>query len=618
MSTKESTEGTLEELYRSRIGEPRTDDEVRGYWVFVVGLFLGVAGVLLFLASQPQGSIRQASMIAVGVGLILVFVGTVIRLPLQPRALLLVYIGGVVAFAGVAYFVAVFPDGWSLRNGNAVVITLYGLGLLIIGIGGIAVPLLGSADRNPEAATLRRELAELDDVLEDAAADEEDLAAEVGELRRELDDSENAAATLQAAVASLTEELAEAEGEETELRRELAALDDVLEDAAADEEDLAAEIGELRRALADSENTAATLGQAVTALSADLADVETSEDDLIEQLWSLRQSQARFELYEDKRGEYRFRLRHRNGNVIATGGEGYTQRHNAQNGIESVRRNALGAPVLRIEPEPDEAAETGDAAESAAPAEPFEEPESQTTFELFEDKRGEFRWRLRHDNGNIVADSGEGYRRKSAATNAIERVQGYAGPAEYLRLDPTGFEVYRDAAGQWRWRLVHRNGNVLADGGEGYTRRRDARRALDRVREGMDDLEFETYEDDAGEYRWRLKSGNGRIVADSGEGYSRASARDDAVERVRNYAPDAHALDIGPAAFEVFEDKGGKFRWRLRHRNGQIIADCGEGYAEKSKAEDAVDRFKLNAPDAEVVEEGDGADDDEPAAEDAA
>ncbi|WP_336344159.1 HVO_2922 family protein [Halalkalicoccus ordinarius] len=40
------------------------------------------------------------------------------------------------------------------------------------------------------------------------------------------------------------------------------------------------------------------------------------------------------------------------------------------------------------------------------------------------------------------------------------------------------FEVYEDRAGQWRWRLVHRNGNIIADGGEGYASKRNAIRGL--------------------------------------------------------------------------------------------------------------------------------------------
>ncbi|WP_137291374.1 HVO_2922 family protein [Natronorubrum halophilum] len=40
------------------------------------------------------------------------------------------------------------------------------------------------------------------------------------------------------------------------------------------------------------------------------------------------------------------------------------------------------------------------------------------------------------------------------------------------------FEVYEDRADEWRWRLVHWNGNIIADSGEGYTSRSNAERAV--------------------------------------------------------------------------------------------------------------------------------------------
>ncbi|MEF8812515.1 MAG: YegP family protein [Halovenus sp.] len=52
--------------------------------------------------------------------------------------------------------------------------------------------------------------------------------------------------------------------------------------------------------------------------------------------------------------------------------------------------------------------------------------------------------------------------------------------------------------------------------------------------------------------------------------------------------------------FEMYEDKSGKFRFRLRHRNGNILADSGQGYAERSSAEDGLLRVKRNAPNADV------------------
>jgi uncharacterized protein len=54
---------------------------------------------------------------------------------------------------------------------------------------------------------------------------------------------------------------------------------------------------------------------------------------------------AKFELYKDGKGEYRWRLKSGNGQIIATGGEGYTSKAGALNGIEAVKRDAAGANV---------------------------------------------------------------------------------------------------------------------------------------------------------------------------------------------------------------------------------------------------------------------------------
>jgi len=42
-------------------------------------------------------------------------------------------------------------------------------------------------------------------------------------------------------------------------------------------------------------------------------------------------------------------------------------------------------------------------------------------------------------------------------------------------------EIYRDARDEWRWRLRHRNGRILADSGEGYKRRSACVRAWSRI-----------------------------------------------------------------------------------------------------------------------------------------
>ena len=52
----------------------------------------------------------------------------------------------------------------------------------------------------------------------------------------------------------------------------------------------------------------------------------------------------KFEVYVDKAGEYRFRLKARNGEIIVTG-EGYKAKAGCLNGIESIRKNAPEADI---------------------------------------------------------------------------------------------------------------------------------------------------------------------------------------------------------------------------------------------------------------------------------
>ncbi|HKL11847.1 MAG TPA: YegP family protein [Clostridia bacterium] len=57
---------------------------------------------------------------------------------------------------------------------------------------------------------------------------------------------------------------------------------------------------------------------------------------------------GKFEVYKDARGEYRFRLKASNGQVIATG-EGYKTKASCMNGIESIKKNAPEAKVVEVE-----------------------------------------------------------------------------------------------------------------------------------------------------------------------------------------------------------------------------------------------------------------------------
>jgi len=53
--------------------------------------------------------------------------------------------------------------------------------------------------------------------------------------------------------------------------------------------------------------------------------------------------------------------------------------------------------------------------------------------------------------------------------------------------------------------------------------------------------------------------------------------------------------------FEIFEDKGGEFRWHLRAGNGEIIASS-QGYKSRAAAEKGIDSVKANAAGATLVD----------------
>ncbi|EMA57077.1 HVO_2922 family protein [Halorubrum lipolyticum] len=127
---------------------------------------------------------------------------------------------------------------------------------------------------------------------------------------------------------------------------------------------------------------------------------------------------------------------------------------------------------------------------------------------------------------------------------------------------------------------------------------------------------FELYADSADEWRWRLVHDNGNIIADGGGGYSDKRDAESGIESVQRNAPGAHVIDASreeeapdeggsKAVFELFRDKADEHRWRLRHDNDNVIADSGQGYASKQKAKQGLNSVKANAPGAAVEEPGD-------------
>jgi uncharacterized protein YegP (UPF0339 family) len=62
----------------------------------------------------------------------------------------------------------------------------------------------------------------------------------------------------------------------------------------------------------------------------------------------LRAAGATFEIYQDARKEYRWRLKAANGQVIATSGQGYKSKADCRHGIEVIQREAATAKVEEV------------------------------------------------------------------------------------------------------------------------------------------------------------------------------------------------------------------------------------------------------------------------------
>lgn len=109
--------------------------------------------------------------------------------------------------------------------------------------------------------------------------------------------------------------------------------------------------------------------------------------------------------------------------------------------------------------------------------------------------------------------------------------------------------------------------------------------------------------------KFDLLAENGQVIASS-EVYDTKAACEKGIASVRKLAPVAKLEDQTVAAhsaltnpkFEIYLDKAGQYRFRLKARNGKIIA-VSESYRAKPSCEHGVDSVRRNAPIADCEEE---------------
>lgn len=109
---------------------------------------------------------------------------------------------------------------------------------------------------------------------------------------------------------------------------------------------------------------------------------------------------AKYQVYKDIAGKYRFRLRAGNNKIVAVS-EAYESKAACMNGVQSVQKNCSS----HIQ---DNTTEMADLA--------------NPKYEVFTDSSSEFRFNLKASNGEIIAAS-EGYETKEGVLNGIDAVQ---------------------------------------------------------------------------------------------------------------------------------------------------------------------------------------------------
>ena len=287
---------------------------------------------------------------------------------------------------------------------------------------------------------------------------------------------------------------------------------------------------------------------------------------------------GKFFIKKAKDGSYMFNLRASNGETIATS-DMYSSLEKCKKGITSVQMNA---PIANIE----DHTVSGAIDEVVNPK-----------YEMYYDKSGDYRFRLKAKNGSIIVKS-QGYSSKSNCVTGIESVRKNAMSDIILDEDALAAEK---AAREAEKAAAKKAAEVQE---EPVAPAEDAPKGLFGkfiIRQAKD-----------GSYMFNLKASNGEIIATS-DMYSSLEKCKKGIASIQNNAPIANIEDSTVEGevevktnpkFEMYRDKGGEFRFRLKAKNGSIIAKS-QGYSSKTNCKNGIESVKKNAATEEIISEKD-------------
>ncbi|MFC6717363.1 DUF1508 domain-containing protein [Natrialbaceae archaeon GCM10025810] len=720
MSSSTSLPKKLFRLYEHYVGEPDSESDVWGYWIFIFGYLVGAAGLGAFIVGYA-GTVDsyfhiRVSGVAAAAGLAFCLFGLVLMLPVRKRAIQAGAVGLVVALAGVVAFAIVYPYNWrDMGAGLEVeVIAIYSAGIAIIAGVTALVPvvtgrkgmfveeegqtedppiLTGDALEGAQFAVFRDDegdwgwhvlhLEALAGHQESAAtrpeakAGIERVKSKIGSaglmelttsaFRLYQDADETWRWTLVRDDGSVVAECTSSFDARDGAEQSVSFLKDRGPDADVIEIDGAAftyveerdewhwELLDAdRRALAtspsghldqgDAEEAAMTFAEHfdrarlldvdhvgvelresadgwtwrfVDAADDELArsatvydsrrDAEEAVEALLPELEGASitvSGEPTYELYESG-DEWRWRLVDESEHVVARNPEDCSTLEDAERTSERFSDEVDGATVVEIEDAEYEiypaeevtsshGASTGDLPATVEDANPA--TDGGTTVEDGDAPAGpDWNWRLVTEDREIVAASTEPHAGPDAAAEAIERVRQQASEADLIEFENAAFQVYEADSGEWRWRLIDEDGNVLADSGEEHTSRNEAAEAMMTLKKQAPDADvieidtaaFELFVNDDGEWGWRLIDEGGKLVAEDPATHPTRAAAKQAMERLLEHL-DSDIRTMDGAIFQTYPD-GDDWHWRFILPDGDVVAVGDEAYPTRDELVDGIE-----------------------------
>ncbi|MDY6819068.1 MAG: DUF1508 domain-containing protein [Halobacteriales archaeon] len=647
MAQQSLTDDPLVGLYARYVGEPESRESVYGYWIFIVGYLVSLAGIAVFLGGPASTSTdaffyREIAIVMAAVGLPIALLGIVLMLPVRRRGIQIAILGSIASIVAIGVFTTIYPDQWAIGDATSTLI----IGVYAAGVGSIAgmavlVPII-TGERSVLGETAEVEAADeqppiiLGDTLhgasfavfhdgdrwtwrlieEEAVADTDDRYQSRIETEDRVDHVKD-----QIELAGMLDMEGAAfrlyETDESRWRWTLMGEDGAM---IADGGDKYAE----RDAAEESVSMLKEYGPAAEPLAID---------------------GAAFDYYPDG-DRWRWRLLDERRNTIAAGPGAYDDREDATTVTEQVRATVATAGVLSIDhfgvelyETTDEEAATEwhwrlldvDDTEIAEGAGAYESRNAVETavydiletvdsapvieagepvYEITPRQTGEWYWRLIDAGTDMVAQSHENTTDRHGAEQSATRLKSNAADADIIQIEDIDFEVFSTAEG-WQWRAVDADRNNIAKGPGPYDSREAAEEAVERTREQApqaDLLEFEKaafqiYEaragEDESEWRWRLIDEDGEVLADSGEDFFSREEATQSMFTLKEYAPDAELLEIDTAAFELYQEDDNTWRWRLIDEDGELIARAGDSHPSRQAAKLSMDRLVEDGPSAD-------------------